>query len=205
MRRSPLVFTLLAVLLVLGCVACVAHEKVGDKAALTGNWKVAEREYAEALRGKPKDRAAVQAKWQDARARAIAEAQRTAEACMAGHDWECAYGEASYVLGLDPGDAAMAALRRDAAREVGHLRLRRAGEALDRGQIPHAMELVEAAREITDDPGVEDDARRFVPAVTRAAVLDAVKTQRFYVITHPDMLPAFRARADDIAAPAGER
>lgn len=169
MRRSSPVLSVVA-LLFLGC---VAHEKVADKAALTGNWKVAEREYAEALRCNPKDKVAVQAKWQDARARAIDGAQRAAQACMVGQDWECAYGEASYVLVLDPGDAGMAALRRDAAREVGHLRLRRAGDELDRGQLLAAMELVESARGVTDDPSVEAEARRFIPVVTRAAVADA--------------------------------
>ncbi|HYD43310.1 MAG TPA: hypothetical protein VEB43_20925 [Anaeromyxobacter sp.] len=171
MRRSPLALALLSLVIVMP--GCVAHEKVGDKAALTGNWKVAEREYAEALRRNPKDKAAVQAKWQDARARAIDGAQRAAQACMVGQDWECAYAEASYVLGLDPGDASMAAVKRDAAREVGSLRLRRASEELDRGQLPHAMELVESARGVTDDPGVEAQARRFIPVVTRAAAADA--------------------------------
>lgn len=169
MRRSLHVLPVLALLFA----GCVAHEKVGDKAALTGNWKIAEREYARALQDNPKDKAAVQAKWQDARARAIDGAQRTAQACMVGQDWECAYSEAQYVLGLDPGDAGMAAVKRDAAREVGRLRLRRAGEEFNRGQLPAAMELVESARGVTDDPGVEAEARRFVPVVTRAAVADA--------------------------------
>lgn len=169
MRRSPLLLSAVAFLFL----GCVAHEKVADKAALTGDWKTAEREYAQALRGNPKDKAAVQAKWQDARARAIEGAQRKAQACSVGQDWECAYGEAQYVLALDPGDASMAALKRDAAREVGHLRIRRAGEELQRGQLPYAMELVESVRGITSDPGVEAEARRFVPVVTRAAVADA--------------------------------
>jgi hypothetical protein len=168
-RRSSLVVSVLTLLFL----ACVAHEKVAEKAALTGDWKTAEREYAAALRGNPKDKAAVQAKWQEARARAIEGSQRAAQACMVGQDWECAYVEAQYVLGLDPGDMGMAAVKRDAAREVGYLHLRRAADELGRGQIPQAMELVESARGITDDPGVEAEARRFIPAVTRAAVVDA--------------------------------
>jgi tetratricopeptide (TPR) repeat protein len=169
MRRAPFALTVITLLLA----ACVAHEKVADKAASTGDWKTAEREYAEALRHDPKDKAAVEAKWQAARGRAITEAQRHAQACVVGHDWDCALAESSYVLGLDPGDAGMAAVRRDAAREVGRQRLREASAAYDRGESGRAMELLEAARDVTNDPGVESDVRRWIPAVTRLASTDA--------------------------------
>jgi tetratricopeptide (TPR) repeat protein len=178
MRRHPLVASLLALLFL----ACVAHEKVADKAASTGDWKTAEREYAEALRGDPKDRAAVEAKWKSARAQAIAEAQRHAQACMVGRDWECAYGEAGYVLGLDPGDAAMAAARRDAGRELGRVRVREAADAHARGDPGRAMERLEAARAVTNDPGVEAEVRRWIPPVTRGALeaADRYRASRQY-------------------------
>jgi tetratricopeptide (TPR) repeat protein len=169
MRRSRIALAVIALLFT----GCVAHEKVADKAASTGDWKTAEREYAEALRHDPKDKAAVQAKWHDARAHAITEAQRHAQACMVGRDWECALEESSYVLGLDPGDAGMAAVRRDAAREVGRQRVRDAAAAYDRGESGQAMALLAAAREVTNDPGVEAEVRRWIPPVTRAAAADA--------------------------------
>jgi hypothetical protein len=170
-RRLPPVLSVLAVLLLVA--GCVAHEKVADKAASTGDWKTAEREYAQALRGDPKDRRAVEAKWREARAQAITEAQRKAQACMVGQDWDCALYEAQYVLGLDPGDVTMAAVKRDAGREAARARVRRAGEALDRGETVRAMDLLEQARAASDDPGVAAEARALVPAVTQAAVADA--------------------------------
>jgi hypothetical protein len=152
--------------------ACVAHEKAGDQASSLGDWKGAEREYAQALKDDPgkKD---IQAKYREARAQALAGAQRTAQACAVGRDWECALAESQYALGLDPGNQAMAALHRDAGREVGRLRLRRADEALDRGESARAMELIEAARAVTEDPGVEAEARRMVPAAVEAAVAES--------------------------------
>lgn len=174
MRRPPLSRPSLAASAVVALLlACVAHEKVADKAAATGDWRTAEREYAEALRGDPKDKAAVQAKWQDARTHAITDGQRHAQACMVGHDWECALAESSYVLGLDPGDAAMAAVRRDAGREVGRQRVREAAAANDRGESARAMELLEAARGATNDPGVEGEVRRWIPPIVRTASADA--------------------------------
>jgi tetratricopeptide (TPR) repeat protein len=181
--------------------ACIAHEKVADQAALTGDWKTAEREYAQALRDGPKDKAAVQAKWQDARARAINASQRKAQACMVGQDWECALAEAQYVLALDPGDAQMAAVRRDAAREAARARLRRAGDALDAGQLPQAMELTESARAATDDAGVQAEVRRFIPAVTRAAISDADRFRAARQYPQAIDLLARAARLDPALAP----
>jgi tetratricopeptide (TPR) repeat protein len=169
MRRSPFTLSVIAFTLL----ACVAHEKAADKAAAVGDWKKAEREYAEALQSDPEDAAAVRAKWQDARSRAIGEAQRHARACAVDRDWPCALAESSYVLGLDPGDAAMAAVRRDAGREVGRQRVRAAADALERGESARAMEALEAAREVTNDPGVEAEVRRWIAPATRAAAADA--------------------------------
>jgi tetratricopeptide (TPR) repeat protein len=67
----------------------------------------------------------------------------------------------------------MAAVRRDAGRELGRARARAAAYALERGQGGRAMELLEAARAVTGDPGVEAEVRGLVPAATRAAADEA--------------------------------
>lgn len=170
MPRAPLL-PALAVLLAL-LAGCAAHEKAGDRASSVGDWKTAEREYARALRDDP-EKKDVQAKYREARTHALDEARRRAQACSVGQDWECALAESEYALGLDGGDAAMAALRRDAGREAGRLRLRRAREALDRGESARAIELIEGARAATQDPGVEAEAARLVGPAVRAASDDA--------------------------------
>lgn len=152
--------------------ACPAHEKIGDRASSTGDWKTAEREYGRALKGDP-DKADLQAKYREARASALADARRKSRACATGQDWECAVSESQYALGLDPGDAGMAALRRDAGREAGHLRLRRAAEALERSESARAMGFVESARAVTDDAGVEAEARPLARRAVWAATDDA--------------------------------
>ncbi len=166
MRRA-----ILAVVLAL-LTACAAHEKMGDRASSTGDWKTAEREYARALQRDPR-KPELQAKYREARASALAEARGKARACTAGQDWECALAESHYALGLDAGDSEMAALRRDVGREAGRLRLRRADEALARNESANAMGLIEGARAATDDPAVEAEARALAPRAARAAAEDA--------------------------------
>src|SRR5512138_41778 len=118
MRRSlALVFLLLSV------AGCAGAEKRGDRAAAVGDWKSAERQYAEALRSDPGN-AQKQAKWQQARAEALKGAAAAHRACLAAQDWECAFAEADYVARLEPGDAQWTTARADAARGVGFQRLR---------------------------------------------------------------------------------
>ena len=169
LRRPALVLALLALA---ALTACAAHEKAGDRASAVGDWKTAEREYSRAAQDHPKDKE-LRAKYQEARTHALADAQAKARACAAGHDWECALGESQYALGLDPGLAEMAVLRRDAGREAGRLRLRSAADALDRRDLVRAMDLLESVRAATDDPGVAAEAGRLSPAVVRAAVAEA--------------------------------
>ncbi|BDG05369.1 hypothetical protein [Anaeromyxobacter oryzae] len=196
---------LAAALLVLG--ACVAHEKAGDRAAASGDWKTAERAYAEALRSDP-DKKDLQEKYQQARAAAVVESTRRSQACAASRDWECALAESDYVLQLDPGAAAMAAVRRDAGREVGYLRARRAGDAAAQGDTRTALVLLDQARQATDDPGVGAEVRRRQPGVVAAAVDQAerLRAERQYEQAI-DLLglaaqadPGQRARLDGVRA-----
>jgi tetratricopeptide (TPR) repeat protein len=152
--------------------ACAAHEKSGDRAAALGDWRTAEREYAAAVAKEP-EKKELQEKYRQAKAAALEDATKRAQACQVARDWECAFGEADYALGLDPTSATLAALRRDAGREVGYLRLRRATESASRRDWATALQLVEGARAATDDPGVAAEGRRVEPAVVRGAVDEA--------------------------------
>jgi hypothetical protein len=115
----------------------------------------------------------LQEKYRQAKSAALEDATKRAQACQAARDWECAFGEADYALSLDPTSPALASLRRDAGREVGYLRLRRAAESASRGDWATALQLVEGARAATDDPGVAAEGRRVEPGVVRGAVEEA--------------------------------
>ncbi|WP_242342198.1 hypothetical protein [Anaeromyxobacter terrae] len=171
-RRSlPLLALSLALAL-----ACAAHEKSGDRAAALGDWKTAEREYAAAVRKDP-EKKELQDKYRQARAAALEDATKRAQACVAARDWECAFSESDYALALEPTSAALATLRRDSGREVGYLRLRRAQESASGRDWATALQLVEGARAATDDLGVAAEARRVEPGVVRGAV-DAAERHR---------------------------
>jgi hypothetical protein len=168
MTRLPALFIVPLLLLL----ACAAHEKAGDKAAALGDWKTAERQYAEAVRRDPSS-AELRAKYQQARAEAVAGALRRARTCAAAIDWECAYVESTYALSLDDASPEIAAFQRDAAREVAHLRIRGAGEAAARGDHKTAFGLLAGARQASQDPAVAAGARALEPALVRGAVSEA--------------------------------
>jgi tetratricopeptide (TPR) repeat protein len=149
--------------------ACASHQKLGERAASTGDWKAAEREYAEALRGDPSNREA-KARWESARGQALAAAISHGKACAAVQDWECAYAEGDYAARLEPGSTELAVFRRDAGRALGLLRVRRAEEALQRHEAAEGLQLVAAARGVTEDAAVRGEAQRVQAALVRDAV-----------------------------------
>lgn len=167
MRRS-----LALVLFLVALAGCAGAEKRGDRAAAVGDWKSAERQYAEALRKDPGN-AQKQAKWQQARAEALKGAAAAHRACLAAQDWECAFAEADYVARLEPGDAQWATARADAARGVGLQRLRQAADAGARGDHAAAFDLFARGRDVSNDPAVQAEAARVAPGLVNAAVRDA--------------------------------
>lgn len=196
LRRS-----LLLVLLLVG--ACAAHEKTGDRAAALGDWRSAERSYAEALRKDP-EKKELQEKYRQAKTAALADATRRADACAVARDWECALAESSYALGLDPGSAAMATLRREAGREAGFLRLRRAADAAAQRDVAGALNLVLSAREASDDAAVVAEARRVSPRIVRDALAEA-DAHRAALRFQPAIdLLSLAARVDPAVAPRVE-
>src|SRR5512138_579425 len=111
MRRA------LLLLLPLALLACASNEKRGDQAAAVGDWKSAERQYAQALQSDPSN-PEKRAKWQQARTQALQGAVAAAQACRVSQDWECAFVESDYAARLEPGSSEYAALRAEAARNV---------------------------------------------------------------------------------------
>ena len=167
MRRIALALLPIAVL-----AACAGHEKLGDRAAATGDWKTAEAQYGEALRNDPGS-AEKRAKWQQARQQALAGAVAASRACQISQDWECAFGEADYLVRMEPGTAEYAALRAEAGRNVALLRLRRAEDAAQRRDHRAAFELLAQARAASNDPAVQAEASRVALGLVKGAVQDA--------------------------------
>jgi len=156
--------------------ACAGAEKLGDRAAAVGDWKTAERQYAEALQGDPGN-AEKRAKHHQARQQALQGALAAARACQASQDWECVYGESDYAFRLEPGSAEISALRAGAARNVGLQRLRAAQEASARRDHQAAFDLYSRGRAVTNDPGVQGEAARIAPGLVAGAV-DEAQRQR---------------------------
>jgi tetratricopeptide (TPR) repeat protein len=165
-RRLALLLTLSFTL------ACAGAEKVGDRAAATGDWRTAERQYAAAVQRDPKS-PELRAKWQQARAEALAAALRKAQGCGTAQDWECAYAESSYALSLDDARADVAAFQRDAALQAAHLRVRRAAEATERADFRNAYALLASAQQASADPGVAAQARAVEPRLVGGSVAEA--------------------------------
>ena len=72
-RRLPCLLLALAL-------ACAAHEKSGDRAAALGDWRTAEREYAAAVAKEPENKE-LQEKYRQAKAAALEDATKRAQAC----------------------------------------------------------------------------------------------------------------------------
>jgi len=167
----PNALTLLPIALL---VACASAQKAGDQAAATGDWKTAEANYAAVLREDPND-PGKRARWQAARQQALQDALARNRACQVSQDWECAFGEAEYLARLEPGSADYAALRAQAGRQAGLLRLRRAGEAAQRQDHRAAFDLLAQARAASADPAVQAEASRLQPSIVSGAVQGAMQ------------------------------
>lgn len=195
MRRLPS----LTVLVLLA--ACASAEKLGDRAAAVGDWKAAERQYADALQKDPAN-PEKKAKYEQARQNALQGAIAAARACRVSKDWECVYGESDYAVRLDAGNAELAAMRADAARNVGLLRLRGAQDASARGDHKAAFALWDRARAVTNDPGVQAEAGRVSGGLVRGAVDEAQRRRAAHQYAEAVELLALAANVDARVRPA---
>lgn len=139
--------------------ACVAHDKQGDKYAAVGDWKNAFANYRQALADKPQDPVLKQ-KFEDARARALADASAAANGCAAQRNWECALQESDFVMSVDPSRADIAQVRQRAGTEVALSRLGQVQGEVVAGRLQAAAGLIQQARQLSNDPAVEAEARR---------------------------------------------
>lgn len=167
MRRNA--FALLAVAVL---AACASAQKTADRAAATGDWKTAEANYAQVLRDDPTD-PAKRARWEHARTQALQGAVNRCNACRVAGDWECAFGEADYLVRMEPGSADYAALRADVGRQAAYGRLARASQALASRDYRGAFAGLAAARAATNDPALHAEANKLQPAVVSGAVKEA--------------------------------
>jgi tetratricopeptide (TPR) repeat protein len=139
--------------------ACAAHEKAGDQAAALGDWKGAYAQYSAALAKDPES-PELQAKYQNARQQAIADAYRKAQACAAASDWSCAVGEADYALEVDSGNAEIAAFRANAARSLALARISQSHGEATQGRFRVAFDMIESAKALSNDASVAQEAER---------------------------------------------
>jgi tetratricopeptide (TPR) repeat protein len=167
MRRIALALLPLAIL-----AGCVSAQKVADQAAATGDWKTAEANYAQVLRDEPNN-PEKRARWQDARTKALQGAIAKAHACQVSQDWECAFGEADYLVRMEPGSPEYAQLRSEMGRQAAYARLSRANEASRRRDHRAAFDLLAQARAATNDPALQAEAARVQPGIVQGAVKDA--------------------------------
>ncbi len=164
----------LALAALLALAGCAAHDKAGDKAAAVGDWKTAYVEYRQAVADDEKN-PALRARFEEARAKALDLSGRQARACAAQGQWDCALAEADFALSIEPGQAELAGLRRDAARSVALERVRQAEGETSRGGLTQARNLLAEARRLSSDRAVDEAARAAERRWTVAAAAEAEK------------------------------
>lgn len=137
--------------------ACVAHEKVGDQAAVVGDWKTAVNEYGEALSKEPESPELKQ-KFENAKRQAIDSSFKKAQACATSGDWACAVGEADYALQLDSGNQEIAAFRATAARSLALQQIAQSRDVAMKGDFRGALQLIERSQALSSDATVAQEA-----------------------------------------------
>ena len=200
MTRRPLA-PLLLVLAALA--ACASAQKTGDRAAATGDWKAAERAYADALRDDPGNPEA-KARWETARAQALSTSIARGRACAGAQDWECAFAEADYASRLDGGSAELAVFRRDAGRSLADARLQRATEAWRRRDFLEGLQLLASARTVSDDAAIRAEAQRLQPSLVKGATDEAEAARRGAQYPRAIALLGAAAEADGAVRPRFE-
>ncbi len=112
--------------------ACIPNQAIkrGDAAAARGDWRDAERAYRAAVDREPSN-VEIGRKYADAKAKAIDQALRTAEACRVSNDPACVDRELQYALSLDPGHPRAASMRVEARGALARRALDEARRSFD--------------------------------------------------------------------------
>ncbi len=150
---------------------CVAHEKVGDSAAAVGDWKTAYGSYRQALAEKP-ETPGLKEKHDQARAAAVADAWQKAQGCERMQNYDCARGEAEFVLQLDPVHAEAVALRQRSVTQQALASVNNARSAAAQNRYQEALSLLSKSRE-SSDPGVIEQTRLAQQEIVAGASVEA--------------------------------
>jgi len=150
-------------------VGCAAVTKEADSAAAAGDWKTAYVRYQAALKAKP-DAKEIKQKLENARGRALQQSRAKAQLCVQQRDWDCARGEAQFILTAEPGapDAAQLNAQASLSQALGVLESARAAAAQHRFR-----EASEATRRATTLSSAAEVAARRLD-VDREIVLAAI-------------------------------
>ncbi len=148
-----------ALLMALVLAACVAHEKVGDKAAAVGDWETALNAYGQALADDP-SKPELKEKYEHAKREAIADAYKKAQACAAAGDWKCAVGESDFALKVDPTNSEIAAFRANAARSLALQQIAESHQVATQGKFRVALDMIDKAKVLSSDPAVVQEAAK---------------------------------------------
>ncbi len=146
-----------ALLMALVMAACVAHEKVGDKAAAVGDWETALNAYGQALADDP-SKPELKEKYERAKREAVADAYKKAQACASAGDWKCAVGEADFALKVDGGNSEIAAFRATAARSLALQQITESHQVATQGKFRVALDMIDKAKVLSSDPAVVQEA-----------------------------------------------
>src|SRR5262249_13440416 len=125
---------------------CAAITKEADSAAAAGDWKTAYVRYQAALKAKP-DAKGIKQKLENARARALQQARATAQSCLQQRDWDCARGEAQFILTAEPGAPDAAQLNAQAS-------------------LSQALDLLESARAAAAQHRFREASEEITRAIT---------------------------------------
>lgn len=213
MRLTLLRLVPLAALALLA--ACAAHDKQGDRQvdrqgdehAAAGDWKSAWASYRQAVADEPND-PALQQKYEQARAQAIATSVARANTCASQRAWDCALDEANFVLTVDSSRTDMADLTTRAGKEAALVRLSQVQGEVVAGRLQQAAALLQQARQLSDDPAVQSESRRAIPIYSSAVAdeADKLRAQRRYAeaiaLLQPGARidPGLRPRLDAVAS-----
>lgn len=150
-------------------VGCAAFTKEADSAAAAGDWKTAYVRYQAALKAKP-DAKEIKQKLENARGRALQQSRAKAQLCVQQRDWDCARGEAQFILTAEPGapDAAQLNAQASLSQALDVLESARAAAAQHR--FREASEATRRATTLSSAPEVA--AKRL--DVDREIVLAAI-------------------------------
>ncbi|HYV49536.1 MAG TPA: hypothetical protein VFA20_31975 [Myxococcaceae bacterium] len=162
-------------------VGCIAHEKEGDSAAATGDWKSAYVHYRDALQEKA-ETPGLKPKFDNARTQALAQSRQQANTCLQQRDWACVGSEAQFILSVEPGAPDAAQMKAQASLYQAMDVLQQARGFAAQRNFGQAADAVKRAREMSNAPEVQAEAGRVQMEIVAAAVAesDRLRQERQY-------------------------